>query len=130
MALPGYTADATLYKTMRSYRRHSSASGFSSTPIIVAQDLGSCTALCAVRWQISNALCSSSIGVPPLFVLCLAGAGIAFGLCLDSCTKSNPLPPNPDPPPQGCCPSGQRCCGSCESGRCDDVCVGAGQACP
>jgi large repetitive protein len=30
----------------------------------------------------------------------------------------------------GCCPRGKRCCGSCESGNCDDVCVGPGQSCP
>jgi hypothetical protein len=34
------------------------------------------------------------------------------------------------PPPQQCCPTGWRCCGSCESGQCDDVCVRPGQSCP
>jgi hypothetical protein len=24
----------------------------------------------------------------------------------------------------GCWPPGRRCCGSCASGRCDDVCIG------
>ncbi len=34
------------------------------------------------------------------------------------------------PPAPECCPSGRRCCGSCASGRCDDVCVGPDQSCP
>lgn len=34
------------------------------------------------------------------------------------------------PPPPRCCPPGKRCCGSCETGRCDDVCIGPGQQCP
>src|SRR5262249_41910762 len=34
------------------------------------------------------------------------------------------------PPPPSCCPPGQMCCGSCASGRCDDVCISPGQSCP
>ena len=34
------------------------------------------------------------------------------------------------PPPPECCPPGWRCCGSCASGECDDVCVRPGQSCP
>jgi hypothetical protein len=35
----------------------------------------------------------------------------------------------PRPQPR-CCPPGSRCCGSCDNGRCDDVCIRPGQQCP
>jgi hypothetical protein len=36
---------------------------------------------------------------------------------------------SPPPPPPHCCPRGWHCCGSCESGRCDDICVPPGHVC-
>ena len=32
--------------------------------------------------------------------------------------------------PAAVLPPGWRCCGSCDSGQCDDVCVRLGQSCP
>lgn len=123
MALPGYAAEASLYRTSGSYR------GAPSSPIgdvglnVVAQQLD-CGTLCAIKWQVCNIGCAISGGI--FLPFCLAGCGVAFGLCLSDCPSGG----GGGGGTSGCCPPGRSCCGSCESGRCDDACVLPGQSCP
>jgi hypothetical protein len=125
MGLPGYTAaEASLYRTTRVYWRVAAAPGGYAGPNVVAQDQGSCSNLCAGRWALCNVLCAET--GPFLLPFCLGACFWDFTSCLNGCPPDSGEPP----PPTGCCPPGRSCCGSCASGKCDDVCIGPGQSCP
>lgn len=117
--MPGFTADVSLYHSDGLYRGKSVTSEYASNGIFL-QDTNSCMGECTGKlW-----LCV----LTQLGQLGSIGCALDFNNCNNSC-----VPPPYDGPttpvPQGCCPTGKRCCGSCASGRCDDVCVGAGQSC-
>jgi hypothetical protein len=126
MALPGYAAEASLYRTSRSYRGASGGPADDSGLAVTAQQIA-CDDLCAIKWQVCNIGCAISGGI--LLPFCLAGCGVAFGLCLDDC-PSGGGGGGGGGGTSGCCPAGRRCCGSCASGKCDDACIGPGQSCP
>ena len=122
MTLPGHTAEVSLYRSKRPYggdtrRGRSTAAG------IVAQD---CSEDCARDWMLCNIGCGAgSAGVGAL--ICLGVCGVVLGICFNKC----PVPGGGGVGGGGgCCPPGRRCCGSCATGRCDDVCVGPHQSCP
>jgi hypothetical protein len=107
MALPGYAAEASLYRTSRSYRGASGLADDSSLAV-VAQQI-SCEASCAIRWQLCNIGCA--VGTGPLVLLCLAACGASLGFCLGGCPSGGG---GGGGVPQ-CCPPGRTCrCG----GRC------------
>jgi hypothetical protein len=137
MALPGYTADASVYKTMQSYRGHTSKSEFSSTLRITAQDSYACSGICAfgnASTCVFPCLAASSVLGPLGAALCVAACAGAFAACVNAC-ENPPVYPDPSPnptipptPAQCGCPSGQKCC-ECDDNICR-LCVGGNQVCP
>jgi hypothetical protein len=107
MGLPGYAAEASLYRTSRSYRGARRGPAGDSGLTVVAQQID-CSGLCAIKWQLCNIGCATGSG--PLVFLCLAACGVAFGLCLNDCPSGGGGGGVPR-----CCPPGRTCrCG----GRC------------
>jgi hypothetical protein len=108
MALPGYAAEASLYRTSGCYRGASSSPVGDAGLTVVAQQID-CDALCAIKWQACNIGCAISGGIFAPF--CLAACGVTFGLCLNDCPNGGG---GGGGVPQ-CCPQGRTCrCG----GRC------------
>jgi hypothetical protein len=122
MTLPGYAADASLYRTSRSYRGSSGGSARLAGPAVVAQQLD-CHTSCALRWELCNLGCA--VGTGPLVLLCLAACGASFGLCLNACPPTGGGGGGPTPE----CGIGRRCCERDETGRCT-LCVPNNAVCP
>jgi hypothetical protein len=132
--MPEFTAEASVYKTPRFYRGYSRTGDMDGSVFAPATNCTSsstpsgCTDDCTIRcflWWCWTSSCTRTCcrQVSPDQILC--GVQDFDGPC-----PAAPPPPPPPPPPPGCCPPGKRCCGSCETGRCDDVCIGPGQQCP
>lgn len=111
MPIPGYTAEASLYMTGRSYRGNSTP-GSSPGAMVVAQQGAGCTVSCD-DWISCNNKCG---GWPP---------GLSnYGCWLDclkptvDCLNSAACFGGPPPPPP-CCPIGTtcRCGGECVPGK-------------
>jgi hypothetical protein len=124
MNMPRFTAEVSLYKTSQMYRGPRSQPAGDAGSNVVTQQLD-CGTQCAITWQLCNIGCAVAGG--PFLPFCLAACGVRFALCLDDCPSGGGGGGGGG---GGCCPRGRRCCGSCESGKCDDVCVGPGQSCP
>src|SRR6516162_9793672 len=122
MTVPRFNADASLYLGHRSYYGGVGASRVGAPAAVVAQQDAGCTVLCSdwIRckqqcgnWPpgLGNYHCWLNCLAPTIDCLqgstCYGGGGVGE-----------------------CCPSGYRCCGSCESGKCDDVCIPPGHVCP
>jgi hypothetical protein len=74
MAIPGYAAEASLYKTTRLYRGYSGVAGVEEGPNVVAQQIG-----------------------------CEAACRASFAICLNGCPPPPPPPPRECPRGQRCC---------------------------
>jgi hypothetical protein len=158
MNLPGFTAEASLYKTNNRYR--SSAGGFSADGNAVApQDCGFtkglfCGTFIAGGTVVCTASClaSPALGGIPCWVCWTGFLGGLYGFCRDCipgwmkalidlaegaptappATGGGGLPP-PTKGPCGC-PLGSRCCGKCikipgQGLQCDGDCVPKAMAC-
>jgi hypothetical protein len=79
MALAGYAAEASLYRTGRSYVGRNRPTGNAGAMVVPQLD---CGAGCALKWQVCNIGCVSS---GPFLPLCLAACGGALALCLNGC---------------------------------------------
>jgi hypothetical protein len=66
-------------------------------------------------------MCAANVNDSSAYTVTMAAQCCPPGYNATGCTK---------PPPPQCCPSGWHCCGSCASGRCDDICVPPGRLCP
>jgi hypothetical protein len=130
MAVPGYAADASLYRTSGYYRGASSGPAGDVGLTVVTQQVD-CDALCAIKWQACNIGCAISGGI--FLPFCLAGCLVSFTSCLNDCPNGGGGGGAPR-----CCPVGRTCrCG----GRCvtnpngtiscvDGVCLTPNQECP
>src|SRR5262245_45478229 len=128
MNVPGFTSEASLYKTSQSYRGpRSRPAGDAASSTVVTLQLD-CSDKCALTWQLCNLGCAFASSW--LLPFCLAGCGVRFGICLDDC---------PDGGGGGggqpsCCPPGKscKCGGTCVPGMgcVDGVCLGPKQVCP
>lgn len=138
MNLPGFSAEASVYKTSRLYR------GYAGTGNLEARVYAPATRL---DWTVSD--CTGNSTPPGCTDVCTISCFLWWCWISDcsrkccyqvspdqiQCEIENfdgpcPAAPPPPPPPPGCCPPGRRCCGSCASGTCDDICVSPGQQCP
>jgi hypothetical protein len=133
MAMPGYTADASLYKTSVHYRgkHHAGRQSYGNVGVSPQACSGFKVLVCNPLIFACN-LCLALLPNVPLVVGCYAGClGGLYLYCRD-CLDLIDVPSNGGGGSGGggCCPRGRRCCGSCASGTCDDVCVGPGQSCP
>jgi len=125
MTIPGYAAEASLYKTARFYRAYGgAASGYAAGSIVPSQVCGDdCFAVCGVVAGGATAGCITALiaalaAPPPIDVVL---AGVAFGICealgvgvaAIGCALNCPsCPSGGPPPPPMCCPVGRRCgCG-------------------
>ena len=124
MALPGYAADASLYRTRQSYRGAYSGPIGADGRTVLSQQVD-CNTLCAIKWQVCNIGCATSSG--PLVFLCLAACGAAFGLCLNGCPSGGNGGGGGGTPPE--CGLGRRCCERDENGRCT-ICIPNNASCP
>jgi hypothetical protein len=156
MPLPGFTAEAGVYKTNNHYRLVAGGSFLSDgNTTVVPQGCGwgegiLCGALIVTGAAACTAFCFS--GPAPCAACWLAYLGGLYQFCKD-CIPAwmqdliNELGSGGGTGGSGgtggngggtggggCCPAGKRCCGSCVkvSGRlsCDDFCVGPHQSCP
>ena len=116
MAVPGYTAEASLYVTGRLYRG-TSTPGSSAGAMVVAQQGTGCTVSCD-DWISCNQECGQW---PP---------GLSNYECWLDCLKptvdclNGPTCFGGPPPPPACCPSARpHCCGSCARGKCNGTCI-------
>jgi hypothetical protein len=123
MALPGYAAEASLYRTSRSYRGAPSSLATDVGQTVIAQQID-CDALCAGKWQACNIGCAISGGI--FLPFCLAGCLVAFGLCLSDCPSGGGGGGGGG---SGECGIGRRCCERDENGRCT-ICIPNNAQCP
>jgi hypothetical protein len=155
MHIPGYTAEASLYKTNNHYRFAAGGSFLSNgNTTVTPQDCGWVKGItCGVSIPFGIALCTGICvsGGPALCYGCWFGAlpGSLFAFCKDCITGwmrdlidsyesggSNVIGRGGGggggPPP--CCPQGTscKCGGTCVPGRgcVDGVCLGPRQHCP
>ena len=129
MAIPGYAAEASLYKTTWLYRGYSGISRGDAGSSVVAQQL-TCEQNCEAAAAICVAACF------PFNPLCLAACFAGLVVCQAAC------PPFPGGVGGGggtggpCrCPRGTRCCGGCTKvpGQglvCNGDCIEPGEECP
>jgi hypothetical protein len=133
MTLPGYTAEASLYRTSVHYRgkHHAGRQGYGNLGVAPQACSGFKVLVCNPAILACN-LCLAFFPSVPLvlgcYAACLGGLYAYCGDCLDLIDV--PSNGGGGSGGGGCCPRGRRCCGSCASGTCDDVCVGPGQSCP
>jgi hypothetical protein len=118
MNMPGFTGEASFYKTTQFYRGTGSRPPGAAGPTVVAQ-LG-----CRDSCYAALGICAAGCG---LNAFCEAGCLAGFALCVDAC-----------PPPGGvggsrrCCPSGTVCDGGCvkvpgQGLVCEGECIGPGR---
>jgi len=131
MNMPGFAAEASIYKTRISYRGRCSV----LSPARLGAGMVPQQISCEENCQVQGAACvgAAVVGCPFWAVpICLTLCGIAFASCLDSCPSGGGGGGPPPPPP--CCPLGRscRCGGRCEPGRgcVGGVCLGPREQCP
>jgi hypothetical protein len=124
MSLPGFAAEAALYKSGRAY---GGCTGPYAPPGVLAAI--SCSDVCDVQKDICGAVCGFNIG-------CLAACAAIWLFCKAACSGGGGTGiggwANP------CCPPGEKCCGHCGTTVvnnrhypfCYGECVGLHEACP
>jgi hypothetical protein len=144
MSMPGFTAETSLYQTNNLYR--SAVGGFLNNwnTTVTPQGCGILKGItCGVAIAGGTVLCTSAcLAGPAPCVGCWTGALaiVGYGFCRDCIPAwmralidvfdGGGSGGGGGGGGGGCCPPGRTCCGSCESGRCDDACIGPGQSCP
>lgn len=128
MNIPGYAAEASLYKTRRMYRGPTGTFGAGAAPHIITAALD-CGDKCALESEVCTLACAVGSGGFGLFV-CLLACGVQFADCLSNCPSNG----------SGggglhlCCPYGTtcRCGGKCVPGKgcVGGVCLRPNQECP
>ncbi len=108
MNMPGFTAENSNYKSNTYYGSVTGLTHLRQTEVVLVHPASGCCP--PGKYCCGEVCCLNSQAC--LFGNCLPGGGGGGGSS------------------GGCCPRGQTCCGSCESGTCDDVCIGPGQFCP
>ncbi len=127
MTLPRFAAEASLYRTDRSYYGHTTASPAGGEHGMVTPQQGpGCTVLCST-WSDCNTKCGAW---PPglsnynCWLDCLEST-------VDCLNGSTCNPGRPGPPRATQCTSTQRCCGSYNSqGLCVGTCWASNRPCP
>lgn len=150
MKMPGFTAETALYRTSHCYHADGWTVQGMAKNMVVAQLPGcesgapcsvrtpstqidvcqcppgqSCRPRCSPRsCEVNPVLCAL---FPPWGCIpqCSPGVCTLDGFCQDDGSSGGG-----GSSPSECCPRGKTCCGSCDSGVCDDTCVSAGQSCP
>ena len=119
MALPGYAAELSLYRTSRSYRTLSGGLAGVAGPTVLAQQT-ECQSSCASDANVCRTLC---IIFASFFTgLCINACNAAYDDCLNDCSSGGG-----GSPPE--CGQGRRCCERDENGRCR-ICIPANAQCP
>jgi hypothetical protein len=127
MTVPGYAAEASLYRTNRSYRGVRRGPAAAAGQTVVAQQLIACNDKCAIELGLCEFLCALSAEAPVVTVACVLSCWVLFGLCLDDCPPDTAPVGGGGTPPE--CGVGRRCCERDESGRCT-ICVPNNANCP
>ena len=135
MDMPGFAAEASLYKAAQLYRGHSGASRVGAALSVIAQQFPNCDDWCNIDLSIAIAGCTAAATIiaggtggvlagpaAAAYILCLGTASGKAVECHARCPPSSP----PPPPITGQCPTGKLCC---DSPVCN-VCVPPGHACP
>ena len=105
MMIPGFAAEASLYRTTQSYRMRSSGS-FGPTASSITPQLD-CSSKCTAEYTACLAGCVFTGGA------CVPGCFAAFALCQDGCSDSGGGGGGPGPNPRCGCPVGTVCQGGC-----------------
>ena len=124
MGLPGYRAEASLYRSGRSYGGGTITAGGDAGTMVIPQQGPGCTVSCD-EWSTCNQTCGQW---PP---------GFSNYDCWLNCLKPSIDCLNgmctPPPPPPPCCPVGRtcRCGGKCIPGRgcVNGQCLRPGESC-
>jgi hypothetical protein len=84
MKLPGFSGEASIYKTRRSYQGRCSVLSMARPSGGIAPQQVSCEDNCKAQWV--ACLGASVVGCPPGAVpICLALCSAAYGFCVNSC---------------------------------------------
>ncbi len=130
MNIPGFAAEASLYKTGQSYRGSKGVSGVgTASPIVAAQT--SCIDSCWQQYGLCAGLCLLTFN-PGAIAACEFGCWVKNLFCQANCPVGGGGGGTPE-----CCPFGRtcRCGGKCVTvnGRLscvDGVCLGPHEQCP
>lgn len=126
MNMPGFTAEASVYRPGSAYRAAYGAFAGNASAVVIPQQLA--LDLCKVGCIDAAILCSQGCNLAPFpfNIFCAFGCRDAREECEDACEEAfRPLPPPPPPrPPRPCqseeepCPPS--CCPGliCRAGRC------------
>lgn len=122
MKVPGFTAEASLYKSTRLYHGYSGR-----TRLDTASDVVPAQSDCEIACGIADVVCLAACTfLGPFAPLCWAGCTAATVVCLSECQGGGGPPP--------CCPLGKscRCGGTCVPGKgcVDGMCLGPNEVCP
>jgi hypothetical protein len=111
MSLPGFTAEASFYRSSTHYQVGAMLPILGQRGGILVHPAGCCP---TGQFCCGDNVCCPN-GTFCLFGNCVPGngGGGGGGGGNECCPASRPI-----------------CCGSCDSGTCDDVCIGSGQSCP
>jgi hypothetical protein len=122
MNIPGFAAQASLYKSGQAYC--GLGGGGNTAPRVVA------ALLCETGCELDVGLCVLGC-IPDLNPICVTTCVVAGVNCLNGCGGGGGAGGGA----KGCCPIGKKCCGQCnrvpgKGVQCDDVCVGRNEQCP
>lgn len=111
MNIPGFVAEAALYRVARPYRTYSGIGGKSTVSGVVPADKDpNCVAgALGVAEAAAVACAAAGPGIGACLFADVAAAAFAISQCPDQSAGGSGGPP----PPRECCPPGLKCCGSC-----------------
>ena len=104
MIIPGFTAEASVYRTTRSYRATTGSLGLTASSITPQLD---CSSKCAAAYTLCLLGCAGAGG------FCIPECFLAFGACEDGCSSGGSGGGGPGPNPRCGCPAGTVCQGGC-----------------
>lgn len=137
MSVPTFTAEASLYKSPRSYRGHIGRTKLGASSSIEAA-FGACEILCQITEEIAVAECVAEyIWWNPIGLAdCIGSAMIAYSDCISDCSPSGAGGNGGGGGHGPCnCPVGTKCCGRCVTQvvgiKPTQICIGGCKAkCP
>jgi hypothetical protein len=105
MIIPGFTAEASIYRTAQSYRATTGGSlGLTGQSITPQLD---CSSKCIAAYTACFLGCAGAGG------FCIPACALAFGSCEDGCSGGGGGGGGPAPNPRCGCPPGTVCQGGC-----------------
>ena len=143
MNIPGYAAEASLYKTTQVYRHGGVPTTGSASYVVAAQN--PCQQACESKLALTLKCCADGypFNAPTWFWCnsinafdCVDLGGTTFASCMKKCVTGGTGGGGGGGGLRPCCPTGSRCCGECVNLRgggqsCEHgPCIGPHESCP